>query len=164
MDDQNQNMNTPVMDQPVVENTAPMTTPSAQYGSFGARLVAALLDGILISIAAVLITMPLNALSGGSSEVPNTSFQFVPTLLTWIYMVYFTAAKGATLGKKAMNLRVQNMTTGANLTYVEAFLREVVGKFLSGIVLLLGYFWMLWDPNKQTWHDKLAKSVVVKTK
>ncbi len=27
--------------------------------------------------------------------------------------------------------------------------------------LLLGYLWMLWDPEKQTWHDKLATTVVV---
>ena len=35
-------------------------------------------------------------------------------------------------------------------------------KFLSGLVIGLGYFWMLWDPKKQTWHDKLVNTVVVK--
>ena len=35
------------------------------------------------------------------------------------------------------------------------------GRILSTIPLLLGYFWMLWDSEKQTWHDKLAGSVVV---
>jgi uncharacterized RDD family membrane protein YckC len=34
---------------------------------------------------------------------------------------------------------------------------------LSGIVCLLGYLWMLWDKEKQTWHDKLATTVVVPT-
>ena len=29
------------------------------------------------------------------------------------------------------------------------------------IPLFLGYFWMLWDREKQTWHDKMAGSVVV---
>ena len=29
------------------------------------------------------------------------------------------------------------------------------------IVICLGYLWMLWDPEKQTWHDKMAGSVVV---
>jgi uncharacterized RDD family membrane protein YckC len=28
-------------------------------------------------------------------------------------------------------------------------------------VFLLGYFWMLWDNGKQTWHDKMARSFVV---
>jgi uncharacterized RDD family membrane protein YckC len=34
--------------------------------------------------------------------------------------------------------------------------------FLSGQILGLGYFWMLWDDNDQTWHDKIVKSIVVK--
>jgi uncharacterized RDD family membrane protein YckC len=38
-----------------------------------------------------------------------------------------------------------------------------VGRILSAIVCLLGYFWMLWDKEKQTWHDKFAASVVVPT-
>jgi len=32
--------------------------------------------------------------------------------------------------------------------------------FLSGI-FLLGYLWMLWDAQQQTWHDKLANTTVV---
>ena len=35
--------------------------------------------------------------------------------------------------------------------------------FLSAILCYLGYLWMLWDPQKQTWHDKIASSVVVKS-
>jgi uncharacterized RDD family membrane protein YckC len=34
-------------------------------------------------------------------------------------------------------------------------------KILSAIPCGLGYFWMLWDPNKQTWHDKIVGSYVV---
>jgi len=34
-------------------------------------------------------------------------------------------------------------------------------KILSAIPCLLGYFWMLWDPQKQTWHDKIVGSIVV---
>lgn len=35
-------------------------------------------------------------------------------------------------------------------------------RWLSSIPLGLGYFWMLWDGRKQTWHDKLVGSLVVK--
>jgi uncharacterized RDD family membrane protein YckC len=35
------------------------------------------------------------------------------------------------------------------------------GRILSGIACFLGYLWMLWDPEKQTWHDKLTNTVVV---
>ena len=29
---------------------------------------------------------------------------------------------------------------------------------VSAVVLLLGYLWMLWDPEKQTWHDKVGRA------
>ena len=52
------------------------------------------------------------------------------------------------------------MQTGSTIGYGGAFIR-VIGKIVSGIACLLGYLWMLWDPEKQTWHDKFADSVVV---
>jgi uncharacterized RDD family membrane protein YckC len=33
---------------------------------------------------------------------------------------------------------------------------------VSGYVCLLGYLWMLWDDKKQTWHDKMVGSNVVR--
>lgn len=41
-------------------------------------------------------------------------------------------------------------------------LRETIGKFLSGLVLGLGYFWAIWDKDSQAWHDKIAGTVVIK--
>ena len=64
-------------------------------------------------------------------------------------------------GKIALKIKVVRIDT-LPMTYMTAFLREVVGKFLSGLVFALGYFWMIWDKNKQTWHDHLAKTQVVR--
>jgi uncharacterized RDD family membrane protein YckC len=50
--------------------------------------------------------------------------------------------------------------TGRPIGYGRAFIRWL-GSILSVIPLFLGYFWMLWDREKQTWHDKMAGSVVV---
>ena len=33
--------------------------------------------------------------------------------------------------------------------------------WIGSIPLYLGWFWMLWDPQKQTWHDKVANTFVV---
>ena len=41
-------------------------------------------------------------------------------------------------------------------------MREVVGKFISGLVLNLGYLWVIWDGQKQGWHDKIADTYVVR--
>jgi uncharacterized RDD family membrane protein YckC len=50
--------------------------------------------------------------------------------------------------------------TGGPIGYGRAFIRYI-GRLVSAIVIYLGYFWMLWDSEKQTWHDKFASDVVV---
>jgi len=39
--------------------------------------------------------------------------------------------------------------------------RETIGKLISGLVFSLGYLWLLWDKDRQTWHDKLVSTVVM---
>jgi uncharacterized RDD family membrane protein YckC len=59
-----------------------------------------------------------------------------------------------------MGIRVIDFGGGGSVGYGRAFIRWI-GRFVSTIVFLLGYLWMLWDPERQTWHDKFANSVVV---
>lgn len=92
---------------------------------------------------------------------PILVVSLIMAIIGWGYMVYFTASRGQTLGKMAMKIKVININTGKSPDYLHAFLREVPGKFISSILLELGYLWMLWDKNKQTWHDKMAGTVVV---
>jgi len=144
---ENENVNVPAAaEQPAVTTVV--------YASFWARFAAALIDAILVG-------MTTGVLGAVFRVNPNMN-PF--SLLGVVYYIFMTMQYGATLGKMALNLRVQNIDTGANLTLGEAILRELVGKFVSGIVFGIGYLWMIKDANKQTWHDKFAKSVVVKTK
>lgn len=137
-------------------------TLTNNYASFWQRLGAVLIDGILLNVVTTLLFRGFSMAQGGADlSVTDTSIG-ISALLTWAYSVFMVVKYGATLGKMALKIRVQSETTGANLTYGEAILREVVGKFLSSILLGLGYLWVLWDPKKQGWHDKLGKSVVVK--
>ena len=90
------------------------------------------------------------------------------TLAYVIYLVadftYFTVLEGGptgqTLGKRALGIRVIDFRAGGPIGYGRGFVRQI-GKLLSGIVLVIGYLWMLWDKEKQTWHDKIATTVVV---
>jgi uncharacterized RDD family membrane protein YckC len=43
----------------------------------------------------------------------------------------------------------------------KAFLREVVGKILSGLVIYIGYIWVAFDSEKRGWHDHIAGTYVV---
>jgi uncharacterized RDD family membrane protein YckC len=83
-------------------------------------------------------------------------------LITLGYFTYFHGTTGQTPGDAALSIRVVGKDTGAPIGYSRAFVRWLVS-LVSGIVILLGYLWMLWDSEKQTWHDKAANSVVVPT-
>jgi uncharacterized RDD family membrane protein YckC len=68
-------------------------------------------------------------------------------------------ARGATLGKAVFRMRVVNAEGGA------PGYRKSVGRYLMSIfsgVLLIGYLAMIWDRQKQTWHDHAAGTFVVK--
>lgn len=118
---------------------------------FWIRFGAALIDGILIGV----ISIVLGVVLGSAGQV-------IGLLAGIAYYIYLEGpgGDGQTLGKKAANIKVVSSTTGGTIGYGQATARYF-GRILSSIPILLGYFWMLWDPQKQTWHDKLAGSFVV---
>jgi len=67
---------------------------------------------------------------------------------------------GATLGKMALRLKV--VKTEGELDWVTIILRETIGKFVSGIILGIGYLMVAWDPKKQALHDKIAGTYVIR--
>ena len=152
----------PVTPQPPMGTPQSTPAPSSNYASFGKRFLALFIDVILVGVC-VGVLSAVFGFSGTYGDVDYSRGLYSPFgLLGWAYYVFMVVKYGATVGKMAMHIRVQDEVTGQNLTVGMAILREIIGKFLSGIVLGLGYLWMLWDPKKQTWHDKLGKSIVVK--
>jgi uncharacterized RDD family membrane protein YckC len=126
------------------------TGPSGPRASFGRRLVAAIIDGILLGIV-----------GGIFYAISRTLGYVIQLLLTIAYLTYLEGSpSGQTVGKKAMGIRVIDFRTGGSIGYGRAFIRWI-GRYVSAIACLLGYFWMLWDKEKQTWHDKFANDVVV---
>lgn len=134
------------------------------FSSFGARLWASILDSIL----AMLVILPVLTIIYGkeywlSEQMIMGSTDF---LLNWIapavVVLSFWLYKQATPGKMAVKARIVDARTGAKPT-LRQFVIRYVGYFVSTIPLLLGFFWMLWDAKNQTWHDKLAGTVVVRT-
>jgi uncharacterized RDD family membrane protein YckC len=126
---------------------------SGPRASFGVRLVAAIIDGILLGIVGFVIRLLLGDAIGSALNL----------LLGLAYYAYLEGSpSGQTVGKRAMNIRVIDFAAGGPIGPGRALLRYV-GRILSAIPCGLGYFWMLWDKEKQTWHDKIATTVVVPT-
>ncbi|ELK44024.1 hypothetical protein D478_00315 [Brevibacillus agri BAB-2500] len=79
-----------------------------------------------------------------------------------LYMILLTWWTGQTLGKLITGIRVISARQSrGNLSSGQVILREVIGKFLSTLPFGLGYLWVAWNPQKQGWHDLLAKTYVV---
>ena len=76
------------------------------------------------------------------------------------YMVGFWTWKGATPGKMICKLRIVNLD-GSSITFKTALLR-IVGYAVSAIAIGIGFIMIGFDAKKQGWHDKIAKTYVVK--
>jgi uncharacterized RDD family membrane protein YckC len=163
---------------------------TVQPASFGARLGAILIDGVIASVFSapawlVLVTGPKHmvachvdingqvdpfgtGIDNGLCEQPTGSTVGLAILLFlvlgvgfWFYnYVYLLGTRGQTIGKKAVSVKVVDATTGASIGAGRAFGRSLAA-LISGAVCYLGYLWMLWDPKKQTWHDKMLNTLVV---
>ena len=123
---------------------------SARAG-FWRRFAAAFIDGILLGVLSIILSRTLGSAGSG-----------LTFLIGIAYYTYFHGSTGQTPGDAALSIRVVDRSGGAPIGYGRAFVRWLVS-LISGFVLLLGYLWMLWDSEKQTWHDKAANAVVVPT-
>jgi uncharacterized RDD family membrane protein YckC len=149
-------MSEPSSASPPAPPTPPAYTPSGPSGpraSFGRRFVAVLVDGIIVAVAYGILYAILGQTAGYG----------ISALLSIAYFTFFEGgSSGQTVGKRMLGIRVIDFSSGGPIGYGRALLRSI-GRILSEIPCLLGYFWMLWDKEKQTWHDKIAGTVVVPT-
>ncbi|MBI4058178.1 RDD family protein [Candidatus Gottesmanbacteria bacterium] len=148
------------------------TQPSANFANFGRRLLASLLDGLLIVITTNILGWLLRFSLTSVIDIQNSPFEiavlldliifFIQLALNILYFVYFIGERGQTLGKIALGIKVVRLDTIQVPGYGTAALREILGKLVSTLTLGIGYLWMLWDPKRQTLHDKIAGTVVVR--
>jgi uncharacterized RDD family membrane protein YckC len=131
------------------------------------RLVAYFIDGIILSIVSWILQLIFGApmvLDPTTGQTATSMMGVVGTLLVIVieiaYFVYFWSSSGQTPGKKIMGIKVVT-TDGQLVSFGKAFLR-LVGYVISGFVFCLGFIWIIFDSNKQGWHDKIAGTYVIK--
>lgn len=124
-----------------------------EYAGFWRRVGARLLDGIVIGL-------PSQAL-GRSDSGGLVLLGALASLGLWLWFAWISGANGQTVGRKATGIKVMRID-GSGPIGGAAGIGRMFMSLVSGFVLLLGFLWMLWDPRKQTWHDKVVSSVVVR--
>lgn len=131
---------------------------------FWLRLVALLIDGFLVFMMQVVfgILLVLTGSEGfnlhGSMSVLIQTFS---TILSFFYWIFFTGYCGQTPGKMLLRIQVIRLD-GETVGYGKAFYREVIGKFISALIFLIGYLMAAFDDQKQALHDRMARTYVVK--
>jgi uncharacterized RDD family membrane protein YckC len=123
----------------------------AARAGFWRRFAGAFIDGIVVGIAdGILRAIAGTGAGAGLGLVVSAAY----------FTAFIGAERGQTLGQMALGIRVVGLDTGSSIGYGRALLRWFVS-IISAVVLFLGYLWMLWDKEKQCWHDKAANDVVV---
>lgn len=157
-----------------------MDTP---YAGFWLRLVALIIDAIVISIIEFVVFVPLlsalglgfiGTLSDMDTEEPGNMVGLIAAVVAaagayWILakaiqILYYTIMESsisqATLGKMAMGIKVTD-TQGGRLDFTSAFLRNLC-KLISDFTMFIGYIMAGFTEKRQALHDLIAGALVVK--
>lgn len=133
-----------------------------RYVGFWARAWATVIDTVLVTI----VTFPLLLAVYGWAYLDSPAFVKGPWdfCISWILpalsIVGFWIAQSATPGKMLIKARIVDAATGGKPSPGQLILRYI-GYLISSMPICLGFLWAAFDPKKQGWHDKLAKTVVV---
>ena len=122
-----------------------------RYGGFWIRVGAYLLDLILLVLVQLILYRV--TMSDGQAQLVNFVFG-------WLYFAICESGLGGSPGKLVLGLKVTD-ERGDNISFLNATGRYFA-KFISGILLCIGYLMIAFDGRKQGLHDKLAGTFVVK--
>lgn len=138
------------------------------YAGFFSRLAAFLLDSILVAIGLLFVKFPVWLIKIEVGDMflfepllfNFTIFDIIYYLLTITYFVLTTYYCGATVGKYLMKIKVVD-SEGRELSFMSVLIRETVGRYLSVLIIYVGYIMAGFDSRKQGLHDKIADTCVV---
>jgi uncharacterized RDD family membrane protein YckC len=131
-----------------------------ELAGFWRRAFANIIDLIWLLPLALLLGALAEAVNGGEMSGAG---ELMNNVITGLVVLLFWVERGATPGKLVLGIRIIDVETGGTPPMGRLVLRYL-GYIVSAIPLGLGYFWMLWDARRQTWHDKIGGTLVVKTR
>ena len=152
----------PAAPPPPVWDARPASAQSVSYGGFWLRVIAYILDAIVLSLVTAIV-------AGVTGKSLASAGSFDPTLnvvslaIGWLYFSLLESSeRGATLGKMAVGLRVVT-SDGQRLSFLNATGRYF-SKFVSAIIICIGFIMVAFTDRKRGLHDMMAGTLVVKTR
>lgn len=132
----------------------------------GQRLASYLVDVVVLSVIYIAliflsgVQIEEEAIAGGDFSMTFIAIYILMAAIAIGYYTYFFG-KGQTPGMKLVEVKLIRTDGVEPVGYKKGFFRWI-GMEISGMVLFLGYVWILIDKKRQGWHDKIAGTYVVK--
>jgi uncharacterized RDD family membrane protein YckC len=136
-----------------------------EYAGFVSRLIAFAIDALIyigiISTITLVANLVMDFLKVSQSLQSIIGYIILITnfLIYCLYFLGFWLLAGQTPGKALLGVRIVR-TDGSRLYLRRAIIR-LIGYWISVIFLFAGYWWVIFDPRRQAWHDKLAGTIVI---
>ena len=130
--------------------------------SIKARSGAFFIDELLLSFLLIIAMWDSFAQAKTMEEMIylTNSVVFEYMIMKILYQTFFVMQYGATIGKIVLKIRVIEIKTLSNPSFISSFNRAVF-RVISEMIFYLGFLWGMLDPARQAWHDKTARTLVV---
>lgn len=137
-------------------------TQSTVYSGFWWRLATFLVDFPIIFVGSSLLAYVMTKVAHGvGGTVPRWVAMFILVVFAWLYYGLLESSSWrATFGKRLFGMRVTDLQ-GKRISFGRASTRTA-GRILSWALCLSGYLMMIPNKKKQTLHDRLTKTVVLR--
>jgi uncharacterized RDD family membrane protein YckC len=134
-----------------------MAVPAGNLAGGGLRIVGGLIDVVLLGIVVGIVNRITQDTRGFLSIA-------VGIVIYIAYFTYFLSQRGQTVGMMPFGFKVRDQATGqypdVGKSALRGFIWYLEVLFTICIVGAIGWLWMLWDPQKQAIHDKVAGTIV----
>jgi uncharacterized RDD family membrane protein YckC len=127
-------------------------SPAIPYTAWPQRVAGYLLDVVPVFVIVLI---------GAITRVTFVIVLFDLAALAFsIYNRWILGGRGQSLGKRALNIKLVSEDTGQPIGTLMAFVRDLC-HILDSLACYIGWLFPLWDAKRQTFADKIIRTVVV---
>jgi len=157
---------------PLVDWQAPAEpsgpAPGVRFAPYGARLVAYILDGVILTVFFLFLLIPIFLVTASlDRESPSGAaiagmflLVFVGLAVSVLYFPFFWQYSGQTPGMRPFRLWVVRDRDGSSFGWGTALLR-LLGLYVAASVFYLGFLWIFVDKRRRGWQDLIAGTIVI---
>lgn len=146
---------------PTFDSSQSTPVDNSRLAGFWLRFVAHLIDSITIGLVDLPFRLVADNLDRNGNPGLSTMVYFAGVAVSLYAYAYWTGQRGGTPLRAALGVYIVDANNGSFIG-TRRGLKRILMSYVSALALLIGYLWMFSNPRKQTWHDIVARTVVIK--